>query len=33
MPKIFSELHDGFLSEFLKTSEEKVIGKDRLVMA
>lgn len=33
MPKIYAEMHDNFLKNFLNTSEERIIGLERIVMA
>ncbi|EGR31396.1 PAS domain S-box family protein [Ichthyophthirius multifiliis] len=33
MPKVYSELHDAFLSRFLETSESKLLGMERIVLA
>ena len=33
MPKVYADLHYNFMERFLVTSEEKIIGKERLVMA
>lgn len=33
MPKIYSDYHDTFMNNFLDTSESKVLGLERLVLA
>ncbi|KRX00126.1 hypothetical protein PPERSA_10625 [Pseudocohnilembus persalinus] len=33
MPKIFGEIHNNFVSQFIQSSKEKVIGKSRSVFA
>lgn len=33
MPKIYADNHNQFIDNFLATSQETVMGKDRLVMA
>ena len=33
MPKVYGEVHDTFIFNFLETSESKVLGLERLVMA
>ena len=33
MPKIYAELHDNFMKEFLETSKTKIIGSERLIFA
>lgn len=33
MPKIYSDFHDEMVLNFLKSSKELVMGKERLVMA
>lgn len=32
MPKVYGNLHDGFLHRFLESSESRVIGTERTVM-
>jgi len=32
MPKIYADLHDGFMRSYLETSESKIIGLERLVL-
>ena len=32
MPKVFADLHDAFMKNYLETSEAKVIGVERLVL-
>lgn len=32
MPKIFANIHDQLVSEFLETSRENIIGKERYIM-
>jgi len=32
MPKVYADLHDGFMRNYLETSEPKVIGIERLVL-
>ena len=33
MPKIYSDMHDGFMKRFLETSESKIMGIERIIMA
>jgi PAS domain S-box-containing protein len=33
MPKVYSDYHDSFIQSFLETSESKVLGQERLVLA
>lgn len=33
MPKVYADMHDGFMKNFLDTSESKILGIERLVMA
>lgn len=33
MPKIYSDYHDKFMNNFLDTSQSKVLGLERLVLA
>lgn len=32
MPKVYADLHDGFMRSYLETSESKIIGLERLVL-
>jgi PAS domain S-box-containing protein len=33
MPKVFADMHDNFIKNFLETSESKILGIERLVLA
>lgn len=33
MPKIYADLHDGWMDNYLQTSVDKIIGTERQVMS